>query len=750
MKIYKSIIVITWMTALFLILLMNKNSVAVSAVDISSDSILLAQEPIDTDLPVMPEISKDEFNRQMNSLYGSENQYAEDIEPERGTFPAKYDPRTLGMVSHVSNQGNYGLCWVYAAISTAESSLIKQGFANSSIDLSELHALYFYRIDLRDSGTHVAELSAYCNGGGDEVNIIRNMRKGIGPVLESTVPWRNITDDIVLDDSLYHSHVQELYDTYSAQIESDSASRDKIKSLISTYGGVSAGMYLYTNYFKYANTSSDDTTYNYPYNCNAENHAIEIVGWDDDYPASNFIKAPSANGAWLIKNSYGTESEKSGMGTGYLWISYYDKTVNGTTAIALQFAQAGSTPYTLKLDKTEATMEVGTSFTLNAEVLPATAKDKNVKWVSSREDVAAVDSNGKITATKNGEAVITGYTNAGSAKNTCTVTVITKASEMTTRVGSNDTAEGTLVVGKTESIYFNISPSTTTNREFSYKVSDSSIIDVKRKSGIINSLEVTALKPGTATITATTTDGTNISKTITIHVVEEEYVKSISTVGISNTLTLPVSYFREYYTVKLKLVGAKANEWYSVEESNTNSAVAYCTSSNIKPDANGNAEMNLFIQGVGETTITLTVQDKIKPAVSFKVVVTDTQPSIAPSPSQTVYPSTSPSQTPSIAPSTPLIPLGTKIASLSKKGTSVTVKWKAYKSKVDGYQIAYSTSSSFKSYKAKTIRKAATSKTTIKNLKKKKTYYFRIRTFKKYGNKTTYSKWSGKKKVKIA
>jgi hypothetical protein len=36
------------------------------------------------------------------------------------------------------------------------------------------------------------------------------------------------------------------------------------------------------------------------------NHAITIVGWDDDYPSSNFAKAPDDNGAFLVRNSYGS------------------------------------------------------------------------------------------------------------------------------------------------------------------------------------------------------------------------------------------------------------------------------------------------------------------------------------------------------------------------------------------------------------------------------------------------------------
>ena len=79
----------------------------------------------------------------------------------------------------------------------------------------------------------------------------------------------------------------------------------------------------------------------------------------------------------------------------------------------------------------------------------------------------------------------------------------------------------------------------------------------------------------------------------------------------------------------------------------------------------------------------------------------------------------------------------------------MTIKWEK-NTAGNGYQIQYSTSKKFaKGNKTKTISKNKTTSYTIKKLKKKTTYYVRIRTYKKVSGKTYYSGWSSVKKVKI-
>lgn len=110
-----------------------------------------------------------------------------------------------------------------------------------------------------------------------------------------------------------------------------------IKQEMSEYGRAVAC--AFTSFEGYYN---DD--YACYYNCesNKANHAVCIVGWDDNFSKTNFNDGktyiPPNDGAWLVKNSYGSELEdfpnygtfgikEDGKRTGYFWISYYDKSI---------------------------------------------------------------------------------------------------------------------------------------------------------------------------------------------------------------------------------------------------------------------------------------------------------------------------------------------------------------------------------------------------------------------------------------
>ena len=94
-------------------------------------------------------------------------------------------------------------------------------------------------------------------------------------------------------------------------------------------------------------------------------------------------------------------------------------------------------------------------------------------------------------------------------------------------------------------------------------------------------------------------------------------------------------------------------------------------------------------------------------------------------------------------------PAGTTLTTaknLSGRKAQITWKKNGY---VTGYEIQYSVNKNFRSGSKKTVSGASKTKYTLTKLQKNKTYYVRIRTYKKSGTKKYYSSWSKVKAVRI-
>ncbi|MBR3018614.1 MAG: hypothetical protein IKH57_16300 [Clostridia bacterium] len=105
----------------------------------------------------------------------------------------------------------------------------------------------------------------------------------------------------------------------------------------------------------YMNTA---TWAHYTFNDEDVSHGVCIVGWDDTYSRENFREGhqPPADGAWIVKNSWGSETDcevlpdgtkigewpwgirnEEGKATGYFYLSYYDKSVSSPESMVFGF-----------------------------------------------------------------------------------------------------------------------------------------------------------------------------------------------------------------------------------------------------------------------------------------------------------------------------------------------------------------------------------------------------------------------------
>ena len=153
---------------------------------------------------------------------------------------------------------------------------------------------------------------------------------------------------------------------------------------------------------------------------------------------------------------------------------------------------------TITLNEEKATLYLGDSITLSADITPADATNKNIIWTSSDENVARVE-NGVVTAVGKGAAKITAKTEDTGLEAVCTVTVIKHVEN----VVFESSAE-TVYVGKTVTIKATVIPADAENQKLIWTSSDEKVATVKNG-------KVTALKSGSAVITAKSEDGNHFA-----------------------------------------------------------------------------------------------------------------------------------------------------------------------------------------------------------------------------------------------
>lgn len=216
--------------------------------------------------------------------------------PYKDKANARYDLREEGNVTSVKNQKDLGTCWAFAALGSIESSLLKQ--TGEVYDFSEDNVSLKHGYNLTQ------------DEGGDFMLALAYFARWSGPILESDDIYG---DGISTKDVKSVKHLQEAYFIPADDFET-------IKNTVKNYGGVHTSIY-----WEYRDTENEKyynrNTYSMYYDGEEKsNHDVVIVGWDDNYPKENFIIRPEGDGAFICKNSFGTDFGEEG----YFYISYYD------------------------------------------------------------------------------------------------------------------------------------------------------------------------------------------------------------------------------------------------------------------------------------------------------------------------------------------------------------------------------------------------------------------------------------------
>lgn len=352
-------------------------------------------------------------------------------------------------VTPVRLQNPFGTCWGFAAIAAAEISILGNNLKNDpnawkTLDLSEKQLAYFTNVPLNDpdnpqngegnTPNDINDPSEVYNKGGTMVLATSTFAQGIGPSYEADEKYHDFFTYRGINHYADQRFIDGKFQPYSYSVKDDWTIPEEMRfsqdfrllysHMLPSPAQINfVGNYMYyrdaTNMIKEelldkkgvligfcADTSLPSQQVTEGVYINLENwahytwtesamanHAVTIIGWDDNYPRENFLAdhMPPENGAWLVKNSWGSgeedfpnagnrhwgievpEVDEKGnpvldengnpvmVGSGYFWLSYFDMSLRSPESFA--FANADENEHIYQHDYLSASDIFSKTFT---------------------------------------------------------------------------------------------------------------------------------------------------------------------------------------------------------------------------------------------------------------------------------------------------------------------------------------------------------------------------------------------------
>ena len=216
----------------------------------------------------------------------------------------------------IKNQGTLGSCWAFSGLAGLETNLALADYHNNSAskvyDFSERHLEYATTKKFLNGAINENGFNRELGIGGSSIFTQAYLTNGMGAIDEKDMPYVDSYELIDISEIQNKKVTSQVYDIKNFPTQTSSNLEElktQMKEHITNYGGIDASTHEDTkclNNETGALYCNDSTTH-------MPNHAILIVGWDDNYDKNNFNEdsKPTKNGAWIAKDSHGTDEENT-------------------------------------------------------------------------------------------------------------------------------------------------------------------------------------------------------------------------------------------------------------------------------------------------------------------------------------------------------------------------------------------------------------------------------------------------------